>query len=51
MSGWMSDEVEESEGVMYSEEAARSKDERFEQEQVMFWKPVGLALAGVFAVF
>lgn len=47
----MSDEVEESDGVMYSEEAARSKDDRFEQEQVMLWKPAGLAFVGVFEVF
>lgn len=47
----MSDEVEESDGVMYSVEAARSKEVRFEQEQVRLWMPAGLALTVVVALF
>lgn len=43
----MSDEVEESDGVMYSVEVARSKVLRFEQEQVTLWMPVGLVLTVV----
>lgn len=47
----MSDEVEESDGVMYSVEAARSKEFRFEQEQVRLWMPAGLVLTVVVALF
>jgi sensor c-di-GMP phosphodiesterase-like protein len=47
----MSDEVEDSDGVMYSVEAARSKLLRFEQEQVTLWMPEGLVLTVVAALF
>jgi hypothetical protein len=38
----MSEEVEESEGVMYSDEAARWKVSRLLQVQEMLWMPGGL---------
>lgn len=44
----MSDEVDESDGVMYSVEAARSKELRFEQEQVTLWSPAGLVAVVLF---
>lgn len=47
----MSDEVEESDGVMYSVEVARSREVRFEQEQVMLLMPAGLVLTIVVALF
>jgi hypothetical protein len=46
----MSDEVEESDGVMYSVEDARSKEFRFEQEQEMLLMPVGFVLTGAVVV-
>lgn len=47
----MSDEVDESDGVIYSDEAALWNESRLLQEQEMLWMPAGLARTVVLALF